>query len=382
MGYSNEKASPNKYSKMMEYCNKVVVEKLSAAISSGKNTSEDLSKLKPKYLFRPDLDAKKEIPVAAIDGGIAVLFPNEVGETKLISMAVGIPPQWQSIFNEESMDSFTHVFTGQLRWPEGVNKSLEDLSEELINTLYENSVINKAMNILGISSEDFYTAIRSRINHLKSLKQDRLVGFEDNIRELLEVSGMVVFTEAQLNNKNLDNFKDKECPYLLIKDGTLFPQTITVSSVIAEAVKNWFQRGDIPVIGVVKNSRFVNDDSVWAKVVRNFGKKVKSHTFFRIPSKVEFAIDKQSDKNSYKRYFLSIFGGENIYEIQVPKIITEDKDKLEFLLTRLAGEITYSYGGSISTNSYAHEKASLPESEAKALTEKLRFQFKEVENEE
>jgi hypothetical protein len=237
------------------------------------------------------------------------------------------------------------------------------------------------MEILKISKEDFYVAMRGRVNHLKSKSQDRLVGFEDNIREILEVSGMVVFSYDQINNKNLDDYKKSEFKYLLIKDGTLFPQPMTVSSTISEAVSKWFQKENIPVIGIVKNSRFVNDDSIWGNVVKQFGKKVRSHSFYRIPSEVEFSIDKNTDKNSYKRYFLSIFGGESIYEIQIPKIITEDVDKLEFVLTRIAGEITYSYDGSISTNSYAHEKASLPEGEAKALTEKLRFNFKEVENE-
>ena len=378
MGYNNESASPNKYSGMKEYCEKMVTKKLSKVMNSAQNKEDEIKALKPTFEYRPPL-TETLTPVAAIDGGIAVLFPNEVSETKLLKVAVGIPPSWSGYLNMENMEGYTHVFTGQLRWPDGTEQSFNEIVSELIDIVLENEIIAKAREVLQISKEDFVKALHDRANHLKSKSQDTLTGFEDNLRELLEVSAMVVFTDAQKNNaKLLAHFQKYSLgiPYLLIKDGTLYPSRMTVSGMIADKVADYFSQGDVPVIGVIKSSRFVNKDNIWAKVIMEYAQGVKSHTFFRIPKKIELSIDSASDKIPYKRYFLSLFGGQSIYEIQIPEVLTQDDKKLKFLLQVLAEQITYKYGGSISTNSFAHERASLPEVEARHLTENLRQDLK------
>lgn len=381
MGYQNESASPNKYSGMKQYCEEQVNKKLSQVLKTASSKEEEIKALKPSFEFRPVLNQETLVPVAAIDGGIAVLFPNEVGETKLLKVAVGIPPHWQGYLAKEELEQYTHIFTGQLRWPEGTGQEFEDLINEMIKIVMENPVIKEAREILKISQEDFSKALHDRVNHLKSKKQQQLTGFEDNLRELLELSAIVVFTFHQNQNQKLLNHFQKHqllIPYLLIKDGTLYPSKMTLSGKIADAITEYFNQGNIPVIGVIKNSRFVNKDNIWSKVITDYAKDVKSHTFFRIPKKVEIGIDKDSEDLDYRRYFLSLFGGESVYEIQIPKIITQDDNKLKSLLTVVAEQVTFKYGGSISTNSYAHEKASLPEVEARYLTQNLRDELKDL----
>jgi hypothetical protein len=381
MGYQNESASPNKYSGMKQYCEEQVNKKLSQVLKTASSKEEEIKALKPSFEFRPVLNQETLVPVAAIDGGIAVLFPNEVGETKLLKVAVGIPPHWQGYLAKEELEQYTHIFTGQLRWPEGTGQEFEDLINEMIKIVMENPVIKEAREILKISQEEFSKALHDRVNHLKSKKQQQLTGFEDNLRELLELSAIVVFTFHQNQNQKLLNHFQKHqllIPYLLIKDGTLYPSKMTLSGKIADAITEYFNQGNIPVIGVIKNSRFVNKDNIWSKVITDYAKDVKSHTFFRIPKKVEIGIDKDSEDLDYRRYFLSLFGGESVYEIQIPKIITQDDNKLKSLLTVVAEQVTFKYGGSISTNSYAHEKASLPEVEARYLTQNLRDELKDL----
>ena len=377
MGYQNESAAPNKYTGMKDYCEQQVTKKLEKVMKKSNDREEEIKALKPSFEYRPVVNQETLVPVAAIDGGIAVLFPNEVSETKLLKVAVGIPPQWSGWFTKEKLEEFTHIFTGQLRWPEGTGQEFDDIVEDMIKTAMNTPVVKEMMNILTISEEDFNSAIWDRVNHFRK-GQNKLQGFEDNVRELIECSAMVVFTYHQGRNKKLLEHFTKyslKIPYLLIKDGTLYPSKMTLSGKLSDAISEWFNHPDNYVIGVIKNSRFVNKDNIWSKVITDYAAEVKSHTFFRVPKKVELAIDKNSDDLPYRRYFLSLFGGQSIYEIQIPKELTQDDEKLKFLLTVIAEQVTFNYGGSISTNSYAHERASLPEVEARYLTQNLRSEL-------
>lgn len=74
MGYQNESASPNKYTGMKDYCEKQVTKKLAKVMKSAANKEEEIKALKPTFEYRPMLNKETLVPVAAIDGGIAVLF--------------------------------------------------------------------------------------------------------------------------------------------------------------------------------------------------------------------------------------------------------------------------------------------------------------------
>lgn len=374
MGYQNESAAPNKYSSMKDYCEQQVTKKLEKVLKKSNDREEEIKALKPAFVFRPVVNQETLVPVAAIDGGIAVLFPNEVSETKLLKVAVGVPPAWQGWFSKENLEEFTHIFTGQLRWPEGTGQEFDEIVTDMIKTALNTPVVLEAMQILKIDEGEFSKALWDRVNHFRK-GQNKLQGFEDNLRELIECSAMVVFTYHQGKNKKLLEHFTKhslKIPYLLIKDGTLYPSKMTLSGKLSEVITEWFNQPDNYVIGVIKNSRFVNKDNIWSKVIVDYASEVKSHTFFRVPEKVELAIDKASKELPYRRYFLSLFGGQSIYEVQIPKELTQDDEKLKGLLTVIAEQVTFNYGGSISTNSYAHERASLPEVEARYLTQNLR----------
>jgi hypothetical protein len=65
-----------------------------------------------------------------------------------------------------------------------------------------------------------------------------------------------------------------------------------------------------------------------------------------------------------------------VYEIQIPKHISKDKEKVESIFDLIAENVTFSYGGSVSINSFAHIKASLSEAESNLLERNLYFELK------
>lgn len=371
MGYKNERAVPNKYTGMKDYCEKNILSPLIEVQKSFQKQEDAVKSLKPTFSYRAkNLDNK--VPVLAFDGGIATLFAGEPLETKLLKVASGFPPQWKDIF-ESSMEDFIHLYSGQLKWAEGVGKTLDEVIEESVQIICENQTIQRAVGLLELSMEDFKSAMISRFKHIKGK------GAEDNVREVLELSAIVNMTEDLQNNEKLKKHLEEnpsEIPYLLIKDGTLYPSKMTASTLVADAVSGWFNSGLHCVVGVVKNSRFVNEENSWSQIIQSYGKEVPSHTFFRINKKIELSIDPHSDDIDFRRYFLSLYGGKSMFEIQIPRVLSDDDVRVKAILDVIASQVTVQYGGSISTNSYAHANASLPEAEARVLSRNLRQDLK------
>ncbi len=355
MGYKNERASLNQFSSLEEYAQKHV-KKTIVEISELSNARDlEMRLLKPSFEYCPTEEDAKQIPMASVDGGIATLFSGELTEVKILRVAAGCSEEYEDVFDIKKYQTFTHLYSGKLKWPEGVNLTLEVAIEENVDILLQNTFVIQAVNVLELSLGDFRQALISHFTRLRGKSM------EDNFREILELSMMVCF---------LDDQKQKHKEFLLVKDGTLFPSRTTSSTIFSDRVRDYFSTPQ-PVIGVIKSSRFVNRENAWSKMILDYAASVKSHTFFRVPKRVELMIDPRSDELPYRRFFLSLFGGDSVYEIQIPKKASE-KDKVEELLKALASQITFSYGGSLIVNSYAHESASLSESEAKFLTEDMR----------
>lgn len=373
MGYKNEKAVGNKYSGMKQYCEEQVFKQLVKTKSRVLANEEVAKALKPTFVFQSDADYENKTPVLAFDGGIATIFPGEPIETKILKVASGFPEEFESVFTA-AYEDYIHLYSGQLKWPDGVNKSLAEVILESVNIILENKTILQALESLEITPEQFQDAMISRFNHIKGK------GAEDNVREILELSGIINCCEALYKSPLIEsNFKDKDLliPYLLIKDGTLYPSKMTASSLFAEAVAGWLNSGKHFVVGVIKDSRFINAENAWSETIRDYGQELKSHTFFRINKQVELSIDPHAEDNDFKRYFLSLFGGKSMFEIQIPRVLSSDDKKVKEILNIIASQVTVQYGGSISTNSYAHANASLPENEARVLSYDLKYELEE-----
>ena len=364
MGYKNERATLNQFSSLEEYARKNLKESITE-ISALSNAREvEMRLLKPSFEYCPSKEEIKNIPMASIDGGIATLFTGELSEVKILRVAAGCAAEYADTFGIQKYQTYTHLFSGKLKWPDGVGITLENAIEENVDILLQNGFIIQAVNVLEISLGDLRQALISHFTRLRGKSM------EDNFREILELSMMVCFLDDQKQNK-------KE--FLLVKDGTLFPSKTTSSGLFSEHVCEYFSKPQ-PVVGVIKSSRFVNRENSWSKLIIDYASSVKSHTFFRVPKRVELIVDPRSEDNPYRRFFLSLFGGESIYEIQIPKKASE-KEKVQPILQALASQITFSYGGSLIVNSYAHEMASLSESEANFLTQDMRSEvLKEIKD--
>lgn len=362
MGYKNEFASPNKYSELEKYYNKNIKGKIIPIVDKFSEDSKITSIDKFKNLYTSEMPLN--IPCAGFDGGIAILFPSELHEVKVLKVASGCSEDDLELF-KKNHESFIHIFTGKFKWLFGTNQELKDVIDELLEIVMSNKVIIDALNILKINKEEFRNHLYNKIFKFKGK------AIEDNIREIFELSALIVFNENNKKNKTLvDNQKNKNnpIPFMLIKDGTLFPNGKTVTGLFADAVSSYLNNSNNYVIGVVKASRFVNQDNSWSKIIKNRAKSIDSHTFFQLDESFEEKIDEHSRNLPYIRYFLTLFGGNSIYEIQIPKYFENNTNELHNIFNALTSQISFLYGGSIITNSYAHQNASLSEFEAKILS--------------
>ena len=368
MGYKGEKASVNQYKSLYDYVKSNVFDTLSIAFTANKKHSlEGLTKQLP-FVYVSKLDENNDVPLVSFDGGIGTLFQNELAETKLIKVAGAAPPKWKSHFENYLTDAYFHVMSGLLKWPKGADLDEEEIIIKTIDESLLNPMMTEFLDHLGIDHTEFK---QEMIGHLKYKAGNQV---EDCFREILEWMLIINFTVRQKNNKNL-NFK-QTLPYLIVKDGSLYPYAKTVSSIISKGIENFLDNEQIFIVGMVKSSRFVSDEGIFKKTIEQYMKNMNKNTFFKLPKDLEKKIDSKDVK--YERIFYSIFGGKSVYEIQIseshilkdPKILTQTLDVLN-------SEVTFGYGGSISTNSFAHIEASLSEHEVKYLTKTLRYEIYE-----
>lgn len=370
MGYSNEKASLNQYSSLLKYCRENVVSQIKTIHSKTHHVEEELLNKELPFLYE-STNKEDKVPLVSFDGGLATIFPGELSETKLIKVAGACPPNWSEVFQGIQNGMF-HVLSGVLKWPEGADLTEEDVINYTIETSLKLDTLTEMMDHLDIKQEDY---IQSMISHLK-YKQGQQV--EDAYREILEWALIVNCYFRQKNNKKINH--QEEIPYLIIKDGSLYPYAKSIGGVMSEAIEKFLNLGDVPIVGMVKASRFVAQDSLYRKAIDKYLSKFKKNCFFQIPKELEAKMDGRD--NLYHRYFFSLFKGRSVYEIQIPKSNVKSENYVKNIMDILNSQVTFSYGGSVSTNSYAHQEASLAESEAKFLTRELKSELlKEIKEE-
>lgn len=368
MGYQGEKASVNQYKSLYDYVKSNVFDTLTIAFNvNKKHTLEGLKKQLP-FVYVSKIEENNSVPLVSFDGGIATLFPNELPETKLIKVAAASPPQWADSFKDYLTDAFFHVSSGFLRWPKGADLDEEEIIIQTIDNFLKNPMTIEFLDHLGIDHTEFK---QEMIGHLKYKAGSQV---EDCFREIMEWMLIINFCVRQKNNKNL-NFK-QTLPYLIVKDGSLYPYSKTVSSIISGAIERFLDNEQIFIVGMVKSSRFLSDDGIYRRTIQQYMKGMNQNTFFKLPKELEKKID--SKDINYERIFFSIFGGKSVYEVQISQAqILRDPKVLTQTLDVLNSQVTFQYGGSISTNSFAHIEASLSDREAKHLTNNLRHEIYE-----
>lgn len=329
-----------------------------------KSRHEDLSKKDLPFLYESKM-IEETTPSVSFDGGIATIFPGELAEAKIIKVAGATPPKWESVFTDLQTSMF-HVLSGVLKWPQGADLSEEDVIEQTIKDALEVDVLLEMLDHLGISEADFKVSMTNHLHYKRGAQ------VEDAFREILEWALIVNFWARQKKNKNLDF--SKRIPYLIVKDGSLFPYGKSIGDVMSKSIETFLMTGNVPIVGMVKASRFVAEDSSYRRAINKYLRELKGNCFFQIPKALEKKMDNK-DIN-YQRYFFSLYSGTSVYEIQIPKSNIVDENYVKEVMDVLNSQVTFSFGGSVSTNSYAHQKASLAESEARLLTEKLKMDLK------
>jgi hypothetical protein len=319
------------------------------------------------FLYKPKKSI--ETPLVSFDGGLSTLFKGTPMEVSLIKVSGAAPPDHEQFFsNTQIPDILFHVFTGRL-------SSKEDpafLKKELTR-LCQNEYFLSLLAILKVDFKTFNEEMQKLVDKWKEKSTLR-----DSFRELLEWA--LIFDFIVKTNLPESGLKD----YLVIKDGSLTTNARAITGALANSIKTVIDSPDnvtikFPVIGVVKNSRFVGETPI-GRIVKSYASMLDSHVFFQLPKKYEAVEDKDHAGNSFSRYFLTLFGGNSIYEIQIPNHICKDQEKVDSILDLIADNVTFAYGGSVSINSFAHVKASLSEAEGSLLEKNIYFEIKNKTN--
>jgi hypothetical protein len=379
MGYTGEKASLNQYTDLYNYCSEHVRQELKSLINFGLSQEHEIGIRDLKVVHTPS-EVLKSVPLASFDGGMASLFQGEIAEICLIKVAGAAPPDHEEFYEPDAFkDLIFHTFIGKLLNAKVLGQSEEEILDSEITRLFDVPAFTEAMRVLGLSHEVFKNEFKRLIGKWKDK-----TSLKDSIRELLEWTLVLNF---MYDEQKRSPHSTKLLPYLIIKDGNIYPHPHSVTGTFLGKL-NELLVGNNPnvripyVVGALKTSRFTGE-SIIGRIVKSYSKTLNKRCFFKIPAKYEAMADKDFKDKPYERYFFSIFGDEHIYEIQIPKaLIAKGQDTVDLILDTIAAQSTYLYGGSISTNSYAHIAASLSEAESKFLEQTLQSEIvEEIKNE-
>lgn len=378
MGYQGEKASLNQASSLYEYIKKNVTEDLRDIFISERNREKKIKE--HKFFYEP----KKQIlniPLLSFDGGITTLYEGHLSETCILKIAGACPPEFSSFFKEEELKEIIfHTFSGKVGYTNKSKNSEEESLDLILKTELKrlNSVeeFKTMLSVFNLSPESFEEKFIALIN-----RWDDKTTIKDTFRELLEWSLIVDFLNNRKNN-------DKDIPFLIIKDGNISSNPKAVTGAIAEEIKKLLtgNNSKIPIpflVGAVKSSRYTGD-STFGKFMHKFTRYMTKNCFFRLPPEYEALLDSKFSEKPFDRFFLSLFGGKSVFEIQIPTVLSKNNDeRLKTILDLIASQITFNYGGSIVTNSFAHKRASIAAADGKLLEEKIRIELnKEIDTDE
>ena len=366
MGYNNERASLNQFSDLYNYCKEHVLEDIRGIYE--KDHKVDPALLLKELPFIYEAKTNELVPTVSFDGGLATIFPTELSEVKLIKVAGACSPKWKDSFVGIQKSMF-HILSGILKWPQGADLTAQEIINFTIDESLQVDIITEMIDHLGIDLDEYKN---SMAEHLRYKKGN---GVEDCFREIMEWALIVNFWARQKNNKLIDS--TLPVPYLIVKDGSLYPFAKSVGEVMSREIEKFLSSGNVPIVGMVKASRFVSDEGSYRKAINKYTKTIKDNSFFQIPKDLETKID--SRVNNYERYFFSIFRGKSLYEVQIPKAnIAKDESYPKEVMDVLNAQVTFMYGGTVSTNSFAHIEASLAESESRFLTDKLKNDLRKI----
>lgn len=363
MGYNGEKASLNQYSSLYEYCKKHVILELESLFVEDEVEQKKLELSDLVYVYKPK--KPENTPLISFDGGLSTLFKGTPMEVSLIKVSGACPPEHEGSFSGiEIPDILFHVFTGGL----SSTNDYSPLLKKELNRLCKNDFFLTFLAAIRVDFNTFSEELQKLVEKWKEKSTLR-----DSFRELLEWSLIFDFISKSKFKKS------GVLPFLVVKDGSLTTNARSLTGAVANGIKKFIEDpseiGMFPVVGVVKSSRFVGESSI-GRIVKSYASMLESHVFFQIPKKYEAVEDKDHAKNAFNRYFLSLFGGSSIYEIQIPKHIALNQEKRELIFDLISENVTFAYGGSVSINSFAHVKASLSEAEGSLLEKNLYFELK------
>lgn len=363
MGYSNEYASLNQSGLMKKYCDKKLKEKLKNIHKQRRLIESENFTVEDNLIYDPK---KKEVPAVSVDGGIATLFPGHVEEIKIIKVAYGFSEEDSEFFKKYIHEPVVfHIFSGVLKWNAGagINPKTnqiftkEELLEELLEEFLSLDILIEMIKNFNLDKVSLHKELHSFLKVRVKKRGD----IDDVIREIMEWALIVNFWYRVPKNEKL--------PCLMIKDGSLFPGKQTMSIDLSQSIENFLLDKTNIIVGVIKSSRFVDSENSWSRIIKKYAHELTGIKFFKLNEKLERQID---DKEiNYQRYFLSLYDAERLYEIQLPNSFKKETKLTKEILNGLSNLVTLSHGGSIITNSYAHENASLSQFDAKLVTEDL-----------
>lgn len=373
MGYKGEKASLNQFTKLSEYLQK------SGALEQAKNLASITEAFKKRLKEKKGLESitvdseKKPFPFLSFDAGMARFFQGSPFEFTVLKVAgAGNLDKAEAKEVEKDLlkQEFLHVFSGLVKNPNVFSEITKRqskkgallLAQMEVERLFETGILKELDELL---KEEFQSSLGSDlIEHLKSAP--KLPELDNLCRDLGEWFFILRALKAL---KNQDT--------LVVKDGSLIVNPSGLTSPIYSRLKDIYlgkkENFSPLLVGIVKESRFLKDEGhLVSKAIWSYARENKKHQFFKIPDELDSILDSSVlEERSVARFFLSLFSGKNVFEIQVPKALMGDSLALERVKMTLLSQVTSLYGGSLVANSLAHKAASISEAEARALEKEI-----------
>jgi len=314
-------------------------------------------------------ECEKPFEVLAFDAGLARFFKDTPFETVVLKIAGGGSESVQASYEHLMAPAFLHIFSGMIKNPRVFSSITDENDEkgasalaalELMRLFDAGCLYELDLLFSEFGLNEFRSEVRSWLSKSKKLPEI------DNVaREFAE--WFYALRALKVNSSDL----------LIVKDGSLMTNQFGSGHALAARLAKIFT-GSIQnlsplIVGVVKESRFIKDEGhVVSSTVRAFAKRASGNWFFKIHNGLESILDPTPlDEKTIERLFLSVSGGRTVFEVQFPKMLTNNADQFAKARATILSQITSLYGGSVAANSVAHKAASLSEAESRTLEREL-----------
>ena len=370
MGYINEKSNPFGIDDFLKEYTESDIERMRKIHTIVEELANEINIAKDIKTFASYQKSRALISVG-VDGGSQEIFPfiNELSSSILRINAA-------SKDLTEELPTFTHI----LQYSK-FSKKFYSFDKPSKNSDEINMIIKEALNCE--MEEIFSLDIMKKLSKLTGITKDDLGesflgdlrAFGGVLRNILEWAYIVDIT---------DRFKLIKT--LILKDGRLEQHGVAES--FRDKLKKYLCDNKIFIVGVLKQNA-VFHEGISNLVIEKWVSSIKEPFYFKAPNKIMdfvYANKRQWDPDFDKtfvfgqRYFGKLYGKtfhpmQGMIAFDIPFYFDQSQKEIHEIATTLFSHKSFLYGGSISSISDAHAKASIGVNIKNAIEKKLEKQL-------